>query len=182
MQPDGQRDTIDVALPLESEDAGPLPEDASAKEFVEFAKKTLLGDSGGDVEEQKTGLHGQTAMAPPGTATTRGGHRPSRYFSAAAWWQDEYWDAMISFLAAAGLVVLLQQLDNKPEPELGWGLQIDTAFIALISVVRVAIKGMVESAISQGAWIWVSERSQKRCKHYARLADFKNFDEASRGL
>ncbi len=52
----------------------------------------------------------------------------------------------------------------------------------MTTVVRVSMKGIVESSISQGAWIWVSSERQKRCKHHARLQDFRLFDEASRGL
>ena len=67
-------------------------------------------------------------------------------------------------------------------PEPADGIQIDTIIIALISIVRVSLKAIVEGAISQSAWNWVSERSQLRCHHRARFSDFKLFDEASRGM
>lgn len=77
---------------------------------------------------------------------------------------------------------LLEHYDSRVVPELSWGLQLDTAIIALVTVVRVSLKAIVESSISQGAWIWVSEAAQMRSDHHARLDDFKLFDEASRGL
>ncbi|OIW26081.1 hypothetical protein CONLIGDRAFT_717714 [Coniochaeta ligniaria NRRL 30616] len=83
---------------------------------------------------------------------------------------------------AVGLVFLLQHYDRREVPDLAWGLQLDTVIIALVTVVRVALGAIVESGISQGAWMWVSEASQKRSNHHARLDDFKLFDEASRGL
>jgi hypothetical protein len=99
-----------------------------------------------------------------------------------AWWVEEYWYAFLCVTTMAGLALLLQHYDNKAVPQLGAGIQIDTAIIALVTVIRVTLKGIVEPALSQGAWIWVSETSQSRCKHRARLSDFKLFDEASRGL
>jgi hypothetical protein len=43
------------------------------------------------------------------------------------------------------------------------------------------MSAIVEAALSQGAWIWISEAAQRRSRHAARLSDFKVFDEASRG-
>jgi len=80
------------------------------------------------------------------------------------------------------LTLLLIKYDGRVVPELIGGLQLDTFIIAMTSVVRVAMKAIVESSVSQGAWLWVSRAQQKRCQHRARLRDFKLFDEASRGL
>jgi len=44
------------------------------------------------------------------------------------------------------------------------------------------MSAIVEAAISQGAWIWISEAGQHRSRHRAQLSDFKVFDEASRGM
>ncbi|KAI0596517.1 hypothetical protein F4775DRAFT_594201 [Biscogniauxia sp. FL1348] len=49
-----------------------------------------------------------------------------------------------------------------------------------MSIFRLALKGVVETCVSQGAWIWVSGFRKGRTE--ARLEDFKMFDEASRGL
>ncbi|KAB5578350.1 hypothetical protein GE09DRAFT_1199650 [Coniochaeta sp. 2T2.1] len=92
------------------------------------------------------------------------------------------WFALVCCGTAIGLVFLLQHYNNRQVPEFFWGLQLDTVIIALVTVVRVALGAIVESSISQGAWIWVSEASQRRSDHHARLDDFKLFDEASRGL
>jgi hypothetical protein len=125
-----------------------------------------------DLEEQR-----QPPVPPP--ARKRG---VRKYFSSVAWWGEEYWYAMICLVTAACLGYLLAHYDNHLVPDLGWGLQIDTAIIALVSIVRTSLKGFVETALSQSAWIWVSESSQRRRKHTARLADFKVFHEASQGL
>ncbi|KAI8631042.1 hypothetical protein F5Y19DRAFT_463416 [Xylariaceae sp. FL1651] len=49
-----------------------------------------------------------------------------------------------------------------------------------MSVYRLALKAIIETCISQGAWIWVS--GFRKGKTEAKLEDFKMFDEASRGL
>lgn len=77
----------------------------------------------------------------------------------------------------------LVQFDDELEPNFG-GLALNTVIIAIMTVYRVALKAIVETALSQGAWIWVSASRQRRGKNTtpARLEDFKMFDEASRGL
>ncbi|KAK3341295.1 hypothetical protein B0T25DRAFT_573695 [Lasiosphaeria hispida] len=134
-----------------------------------------------DLEKQQhPALH--TASAQVGEPSARRG-TARRYFSSAAWWQEEYWYAIACVATAACLVLLLQSYDGRAVPTLGWGLQLDTAIIAMVTIVRVSMKGFVEAALSQGAWIWVSERAQRRRGRYnARLSDFRVFDEASRGL
>ncbi|KAI0545534.1 hypothetical protein F4679DRAFT_576071 [Xylaria curta] len=49
-----------------------------------------------------------------------------------------------------------------------------------MSVYRLALKAIIETCVSQGAWIWVS--GFRKGKTEARLEDFKMFDEASRGF
>lgn len=72
--------------------------------------------------------------------------------------------------------------DGQSVPQFGWGFQIDTAVVALVTTIRVAMSAVVEAAICQGAWIWISEAGQRRTRHGASLSDFKVFDEASRGM
>ncbi|KAI0126392.1 hypothetical protein BJ170DRAFT_595995 [Xylariales sp. AK1849] len=99
-------------------------------------------------------------------------------------WKEEYIYSAFCLAAAAGLIALLTEYDGELEPELGAGLELSTAIIAIMTVFRVALKAIVEAALSQGAWIWVSAARQRRKKYTepARLEDFKMFDEASRGL
>jgi hypothetical protein len=99
------------------------------------------------------------------------------------WWTEEYFYAFVCVAFATGLGLMLKYFDNSLVPQaLFWNVQFDTIVIALVTVVRVSLKAFVEAAISQGAWLWVAARSQRRCKHVSRLKDFKLFDEASRGL
>ncbi|KAK5663561.1 hypothetical protein OQA88_3992 [Cercophora sp. LCS_1] len=78
--------------------------------------------------------------------------------------------------------MILRSYDNHAVPRLGLGVQFDTLIIALVTVVRVSMSEIVEASISQGAWLWVSERAQQRSRHTAKLSDFGMFDEASRGI
>ncbi|KAI1502948.1 hypothetical protein F5X99DRAFT_426539 [Biscogniauxia marginata] len=72
------------------------------------------------------------------------------------------------------------ELERTIVSTLGYDLQLSTVVIAVMSVFRLALKGVVETCVSQGAWIWVSGFRKGRTE--ARLEDFKMFDEASRGL
>lgn len=89
-------------------------------------------------------------------------------------------------VAAAGLVALLSRYNGELEPRFGTGdgLELSTVIIVVMTIFRVALGAIVETALSQGAWIWVSAARQRRKKKTepARLEDFKMFDEASRGL
>jgi hypothetical protein len=104
--------------------------------------------------------------------------------STLGWWKEEYIYAAFCLSAAAGLVALLASYDGALEPDLGAGLKLSTVTIAIMTIFRVALKAIVETSLSQGAWIWVSASRQRRKKtaEPARLEDFRMFDEASRGL
>jgi len=111
--------------------------------------------------------------------------------STTAWWKEEYINAAICAATSVCLVVLLSHYDNKVMSEFNnlydWALgplHLNTVIVALITVLRLSLKSIVDAAVSQGAWIWVSEgyqRQQKRPQH-AHFSDFKVFDDASRGL
>ncbi|KAF3019338.1 hypothetical protein E8E14_010235 [Neopestalotiopsis sp. 37M] len=98
----------------------------------------------------------------------------------------EYDSDSIPSITAAGLIGILSRYDGQLEPHFGSddGLQLSTIVIAIMTVYRVALGSVVESALSQCAWIWVSAARQERKEKTepARLEDFKMFDEASRGL
>ncbi|KAI1077411.1 hypothetical protein F5B20DRAFT_583407 [Whalleya microplaca] len=83
-------------------------------------------------------------------------------------------------VAAGGLIALLWLFDGKLEPEWNSDLQFSTVVIAVMSAYRMALKGIVETCLIQGAWIWVSGFRKGRTE--ARLEDFKMFDEAAKGL
>jgi hypothetical protein len=106
--------------------------------------------------------------------------------STLGWWKEEYIYCGVCLVAAAGLVTLLAQYNGQLEPRFGTGsgLELSTVIIAVMTVFRVALSAIVETALSQGAWIWVSAARQQRKKKTepARLEDFKMFNEASRGL
>ncbi|KAI0149821.1 hypothetical protein F4776DRAFT_603331 [Hypoxylon sp. NC0597] len=70
--------------------------------------------------------------------------------------------------------------DGKLEPEWNSKIKFSTIIVAVMSCFRLALKGVIESCISQGAWIWVSAFRKGNVE--ARLEDFKLFEEASTGL
>lgn len=84
-------------------------------------------------------------------------------------------------LAAASLLLLLMYLfDGQPVPHWNSNLQYGTVIIAIMSCFRIALKAVLESCISQGAWIWVS--GFRKGSVEAKIEDFKMFDEAATGL
>ncbi|CAJ2500554.1 Uu.00g034070.m01.CDS01 [Anthostomella pinea] len=83
-------------------------------------------------------------------------------------------------LRRAGLLALLYLFDGKLEPDWNSDLQFSTVIVAMMTVFRLSLGGIIETCISQDAWIWVSAFRKGRTE--ARLEDFKMFDEASRGL
>ncbi|OHE99848.1 hypothetical protein CORC01_04749 [Colletotrichum orchidophilum] len=119
--------------------------------------------------------------------TEEGPPRPlpkSDYKSIYKWWNDEYRLVAVCVIGALVLGIIFKNYDKQPIPQLMHGnLDFDVIIVAMFTCVRVAMSGIVESSISQSAWIWVSEARQRRTNDSrARLEDFKIYDEASRGL
>lgn len=104
------------------------------------------------------------------------------YLLALRWWHDEYRYAAVCVASVALLGLLLRRYDQQPVPDLPFGIGFDMVIVAMMTSVRVALTAIVESSISQGAWIWVSEARQRHGRGHARLEDFKLYDGASRGL
>lgn len=75
---------------------------------------------------------------------------------------------------------MLGAFNGKVEPSWTRDIQLSTVLIAIMSIYRIALKAIIESCVSQGAWIWVS--GFRKGTTEAKLEDFKMFDEASRGL
>ncbi|GKT41455.1 uncharacterized protein ColSpa_01636 [Colletotrichum spaethianum] len=99
------------------------------------------------------------------------------------WWNDEYRLVAVCIVGAITLGIIFKKFDNKVVPQLKGDIDFDVIIVAMFTCVRVAMSGIVESSISQAAWIWVSEARQRRTNDMrARLEDFKIYDEASRGL
>ncbi|KAI2638562.1 hypothetical protein GGS21DRAFT_488654 [Xylaria nigripes] len=108
------------------------------------------------------------------------GHNSAANMSISRTWQGEYMYCLISVTAAVVLIILLYIYNGKSEPSWSGDLRLSTALIAIMSIYRLGLKAIVETCISQGAWIWVS--GFRKGKTEAKLEDFKLFDEASRGL
>ncbi|KXH68792.1 hypothetical protein CSAL01_00060 [Colletotrichum salicis] len=119
--------------------------------------------------------------------TEEGPPRPlpkSDYKSLYKWWNDEYRLVVVCIIGAIVLGIIFKSYNGEPIPQLMNGkLDFDVIIVAMFTCVRVAMSGIVETSISQSAWIWVSEARQRRTNDSrARLEDFKIYDEASRGL
>lgn len=141
--------------------------------------------------------HGQTKYRPLQLAAHDGAvddeddderkspRRPTtgkEYLLALRWWHDEYRYAAVCIASAALLGLLFRHYDQQLVPDLPFGINFDMVIVAMMTSVRVALKAIVESSISQGAWIWLSGARQSRGRGHARLEDFRLYNEASRGL
>ncbi|KAI0882231.1 uncharacterized protein GGS22DRAFT_191401 [Annulohypoxylon maeteangense] len=100
--------------------------------------------------------------------------------SPASSWRGEYIYSGVCLAAASLLVLLMYIFDGQPEPRWNSNLQYSTVIIAIMTCFRLALKAVLESCISQGAWIWVS--GFRKGSVEAKIEDFKMFDEAATGL
>ncbi|KAK1987551.1 hypothetical protein LZ30DRAFT_745746 [Colletotrichum cereale] len=74
------------------------------------------------------------------------------------WWNDEYRLVVVCILSAIALGIIFKKFDKKVVPQLSGNIDFDVIIVAMFTCVRVAMSGIVESSISQAAWIWVSEQ------------------------
>ncbi|KAF9876936.1 hypothetical protein CkaCkLH20_05782 [Colletotrichum karsti] len=103
----------------------------------------------------------------------------SDYKFVSKWWRDEYYLLAVCITAAIALGIVFKHYDEEIVPRLWLDIDFDVIIVAMFTCIRVAMSGIVESCISQAAWIWVSEARQAREKDMrARLEDFKIYDEA----
>ncbi|KAK1713365.1 uncharacterized protein BDZ83DRAFT_744509 [Colletotrichum acutatum] len=87
----------------------------------------------------------------------------SDYKSIYKWWNDEYRLVAVCVVGAIVLGIIFKNYDGQPTPQLMHGdLDFDVIIVAMFTCVRVAMSGIVETSISQSAWIWVSEARQRR--------------------
>ncbi|KAJ3948998.1 uncharacterized protein N0V96_000106 [Colletotrichum fioriniae] len=90
--------------------------------------------------------------------TEEGPPRPlpkSDYKSIYKWWNDEYRLVAVCVIGAIVLGIIFKNYDQQPIPQLMNGdLDFDVIIVAMFTCVRVAMSGIVETSISQSAWIW----------------------------
>ncbi|EFQ31896.1 uncharacterized protein GLRG_07040 [Colletotrichum graminicola M1.001] len=71
------------------------------------------------------------------------------------WWNDEYRLVVVCILGAIALGIIFEKFDQRVVPQLRGNFDFDVIIVAIFTCVRVAMSGIVESSISQAAWIWV---------------------------
>jgi hypothetical protein len=105
-----------------------------------------------------------------------------RKTSVFGWWKYEILASAISVGSLVALVILVRHYDGRPlqDIDLPKSLQLSTIIAALSTVMRVALSMPVTSALSQDAWLWLSD-SKQRSSRYGRLIDLDLTDNASRG-
>ncbi|KAE9376344.1 hypothetical protein N431DRAFT_462185 [Stipitochalara longipes BDJ] len=108
---------------------------------------------------------------------SRSGTKPIHIFK--SWfrsdsWQLEILSLFITLVCFAGLIIVLQQFDNKPLPNWRSGLTLNTVVSWISTVLKTALLLPIGSCISQLSWVWFNEQTRS-------LADICFFDAASRG-
>src|SRR5689334_19923413 len=90
--------------------------------------------------------------------TEEGPSRPAPkhdYKAIYKWWNDEYRMVAVCVFGAVALGIIFGRFDNQEVPTLALDVDFDVIIVAMFTCVRVAMSGIVESSISQAAWIWV---------------------------
>lgn len=132
----------------------------------ELESSTTFGNRESEYELVKT------ARRDEGKGTTTRRRRP-RFFVLKVWWQEIVW-SIVSLICVVVLATLLNAYDGKPLPNWPSGLTLNTVIAFVSTVCRMAFILPVMEGLSQYKWNWY-KRSPRP------LADFRIFDEASRG-
>ena len=111
-------------------------------------------------------------------------HGASKLFiyKRASWWQRVMIDTWLPkfiaiFLSASclcGIVLALLYFNQKPTPDLPYGVTLNAVIAILATTSRSILIYVVASAIGQLKWCWFKQRKRK-------LQDVQRFDDASRG-
>ncbi|KAI9715404.1 MAG: hypothetical protein M1828_000864 [Chrysothrix sp. TS-e1954] len=98
------------------------------------------------------------------------------------WWQPELFAVVLTLAAFNALVAVLKHYDGVAVQDLDFPSALTlNGLIALLSTfIRAALMVPIGSALSQEAWLWLSENRYHRSRH-GQLRDFEFTDAASRG-
>ncbi|KAF4814214.1 hypothetical protein CGCSCA5_v008010 [Colletotrichum siamense] len=96
-----------------------------------------------------------------------------RFYVLRGWWQEIAW-SIISLICVIVLVTLLNSYDGRPLPSWPSGLTLNTVIAFVSTICRTAFILPVMESLSQYKWNWYKKSPRP-------LADFRVFDEASRG-
>lgn len=90
------------------------------------------------------------------------------------WWGLELACWSIAVLSLIAIVIILESHKNKPLPEYGLGITLNSLIAIFATISQMAMMKPIAECISQLKWLWFI-RKQK-------LGRFQTFDDASRGL
>ncbi|KAF5502592.1 hypothetical protein CGCA056_v013906 [Colletotrichum aenigma] len=96
-----------------------------------------------------------------------------RFYILRGWWQEIAW-SIISLICVIVLITLLNSYDGRPLPIWPSGLTLNTVIAFVSTICRTAFILPVMESLSQYKWNWYKKSPRP-------LADFRVFDEASRG-
>ncbi|KAJ5403245.1 hypothetical protein N7509_003116 [Penicillium cosmopolitanum] len=79
-----------------------------------------------------------------------------------------------SFASFIAVIIILRAYDQKPSPNLSYGLTLNSIVSLLATASRSSLLFVVAAAVGQLKWIWIQHRERP-------VLDMQSFDDASRG-
>lgn len=89
-------------------------------------------------------------------------------------WLLECLAMAFSFASFIAVIIILKVYDQKPSPNLSYGLTLNSIVSLLATASRSSLLFVVAGAVGQLKWIWIQHRER-------RVLDIQSFDDASRG-
>ncbi|CAI7629279.1 unnamed protein product [Penicillium pancosmium] len=89
-------------------------------------------------------------------------------------WFFECLAMAFSFASFIAVIIILRAYDQKPSPNLSYGLTLNSIISLLATSSRSSLLFVVAAAVGQLKWIWIQHREQP-------VLDMQSFDDASRG-
>jgi hypothetical protein len=89
-------------------------------------------------------------------------------------WLLECLAMVFSFASFIAIIIILVVYDQKPSPNLSYGLTLNTIVSLLATASRSSLLFAVAAAVGQLKWMWFQRREQP-------ISDMQSFDDATRG-
>lgn len=98
------------------------------------------------------------------------------------WWAWELIAATVSVAATIALIVLLSEVDRRPQQTWAVGstqITLNSVVVAIATLVRTSLLLVVAGAVNQSAWNWFASRTKGGVNEGRPLEDLETFSDAT---